>query len=221
LKPQKLCSKSSDIARYDIPTRSEPFILEDACKEILSSRRLGHWRTEREVLQLCEWRSGKKAESRPSEKDRWQRSRDLMNSGVHRVKSQVLGTPSHEAAKWREARSRPSEEDRLQRSRDLANSGVRRVRAQTLGTASHEGARSEKEDNHYIWNIGGPLDPHVGSYIGVSQEKAREFGYGDREIVRGDTPTAGGSVGHNGARVEHRWHEALGISPREVPKYWC
>jgi hypothetical protein len=61
LKPQKLCNKNSDIARRDIPTRSEPFVVEDACKEILSSRRLGHWRTEREVLQYHEWRSGEKA----------------------------------------------------------------------------------------------------------------------------------------------------------------
>jgi hypothetical protein len=46
----KLCSKSSEIARRDIPTRSESFVVEDACKEILSSRRLGHWRIEREAL---------------------------------------------------------------------------------------------------------------------------------------------------------------------------
>jgi hypothetical protein len=61
------------------------------------------------------------------------------------VKTQVLGTPSHEAAKWREDMSRPSEEDRWQRSRDLANSGVPRLRAQALGTPSREGARSEKK----------------------------------------------------------------------------
>jgi hypothetical protein len=86
--------------------------------------------------------------SRPSERTggRWQRSRDLANSGVRRVKAQVLGVQSREArgreaAKWREDRSRPSEEDRWQRSRDLANSGVRRVRAQTLGTPSREDAR--------------------------------------------------------------------------------
>jgi hypothetical protein len=47
-------------------------------------------------------RSGERTRSRPSEEDRWQRSRDLANSGVRRVKAQVLGTPSHEAAKWRE-----------------------------------------------------------------------------------------------------------------------
>jgi hypothetical protein len=57
--------------------------VEDVCKEILSSRRLGHWRTEREVLQLREWRSGEKAESRPSEEDRWreiERSHELGSS---------------------------------------------------------------------------------------------------------------------------------------------
>jgi hypothetical protein len=66
------------------------------------------------------------------------------------------------------------------------------VRAQVLGTPSHEDARREKEDNRWIRITGGPLDPHVGSCIGASQEKAREFGYGDREIARGDIPTAGG-----------------------------
>jgi hypothetical protein len=41
------------------------------------------------------------------------------------------------------------------------------------------------------------LDPHVGSRIGASQEKAREFGRRDREIARSDIPTAGGSGGHS------------------------
>jgi hypothetical protein len=34
--------------------------------------------------------------SHPSEEDRWQRSRDLMNSEVHKVRAQSLGAPSHE-----------------------------------------------------------------------------------------------------------------------------
>jgi hypothetical protein len=83
--------------------------------------------------------------------------------------------------------------------RDLANLGVHRVRVQVLGIQSHEDVISEKEDNHYIRNTRGPLDPHVGSCIGASCEKARDFGYGDREIARGDILTAGGSVGHSGA----------------------
>jgi hypothetical protein len=41
---------------------------------------------------------------------------DLANSGVRRLKTQVLGVLSHEAAKWREDRSHPSKEDRWQRS---------------------------------------------------------------------------------------------------------
>jgi hypothetical protein len=124
---------------------------------------------------------------------------DLANSRVRKLRDQVLGALSHEATKWREARSRPSGEDRWRRSRDLANSEVRRVRTQTLGIPSREDARSEEEDNRWIWILGGPLDPHVGSCIGASQEKDREFGYGDRDIARGDILTAGGSVGHSGA----------------------
>jgi hypothetical protein len=69
---------------------------------------------------------------------------DLVNSGVCRLRAQVLGVLSHEAAKWREGGSHPSVEDRCQRSKDLTNSGVRRVRAQTLGTPSHEDVRRER-----------------------------------------------------------------------------
>jgi hypothetical protein len=43
--------------------------------------------------------------------------------------------------------------------------------------------------------VGGPLDPHVGSCIRASQEKAREFGRGDHEIARSDIPTIGGQCG--------------------------
>jgi hypothetical protein len=42
------------------------------------------------------WRSGERTRSCPSEEDKWQRSRDLVNSGVHRVRAQALGTQSHE-----------------------------------------------------------------------------------------------------------------------------
>jgi len=80
-------------------------------------------------------------------RDRWQEIRDLANSGVRRLRAQALGTPSHEAAKWREARSRPYEKDRWKISKDLVNSEVRWVRTQTLGIQSREDARREKEDN--------------------------------------------------------------------------
>jgi hypothetical protein len=76
------------------------------------------------------------------------------------------------------------EEDACRRSKDLTNSEVRRVKAQAFGTQSHEDARREKEDNHWIQIVGGPLDPHVGSCIGTSREKTREFGHGNREVAR-------------------------------------
>jgi hypothetical protein len=47
-------------------------------------------------------RSGEKTRSRPSEEDRWQRSRDLANSEVRRVRAQTLGTPSREDARSEE-----------------------------------------------------------------------------------------------------------------------
>jgi hypothetical protein len=62
-------------------------------------RGLRHHRTEGEVLQLRERRSGEKTRSHPSEEDKWQRSKDLANSEVHRVRAQTLGAPSHEDAR--------------------------------------------------------------------------------------------------------------------------
>jgi hypothetical protein len=43
--------------------------------------------------------------------------------------------------------------------------------------------------------MGGPLDPHVGSCIGASREKAREFGHGDREVARERDFDIGGLCG--------------------------
>jgi hypothetical protein len=99
----------------------------------------------------------------------------------------VLKVARREDAKRRsgeEVVSHPFEKDRCQRSRDLANLGARRVRAQVLGTTSHEDARSEKMNSRWIWIAGRPLDPHVGSCIGASREKARELGHGNHEVVR-------------------------------------
>jgi hypothetical protein len=84
--------------------------------------------------------------SRPSGEDRWQRSRDLANSGVRRVKAQVLvfKVARREYAKREVARGSGAVHLRRtggERSKDLANSGARRVRAQILGTPSHEDAR--------------------------------------------------------------------------------
>jgi hypothetical protein len=69
------------------------------------------------------------------------------------------------------------------------------VSAQVLGTPSHEDARSEKKNSHWIWITGEPLDLHVGSCIGVSREKTRGFGHGDRDIAISDIPTVGGQCG--------------------------
>jgi hypothetical protein len=52
----------------------------------------------------------------------------------------------------------------------------------------------------------------VGSSIGASQEKAREFGREDHEIARSDIPTTGGSGGHS--RVGE-WNTG-GTKPRDL-----
>lgn len=61
--------------------------------------------------EAAKWRE---AVSHPSGEDRWQKSRDLVNSGARKVNAQVFGVKSHEtrgreAAKWRKAVNRPSE----------------------------------------------------------------------------------------------------------------
>jgi hypothetical protein len=91
-------------------------------------------------------RSGEKIKTvhlgRTHGKDR----RYLTNSGIRRIKAQVVGVQSREARgreveKWREIYSRPSGGTGGERSRDFANLGVRRLRIQTLGTTSCEVAR--------------------------------------------------------------------------------
>ena len=91
-------------------------------------------------------KSGEKIRTIHLGRTRGRDQRDLMNSGVRRIKAQVLGVQSreargHEAMKWREIYSRPSGGTDGERSRDLANSGVCRLRVQTLGTPSREVAR--------------------------------------------------------------------------------
>jgi hypothetical protein len=81
--------------------------------------------------------------SRPSEEDRWQRSRDLMNSEVRRVRAQELGAPSREVAKSRGARivvGSRSREDRWIRN-PIAfrmHSGVRRLKGVIFNFRSRE-----------------------------------------------------------------------------------
>jgi hypothetical protein len=59
--------------------------------------------------------------------DRWQRSGDLTNSGVHRVKAQILGVSSHEDARLRKRDRRVSAFRHL---------GYRELEARGLGVAS-------------------------------------------------------------------------------------
>jgi hypothetical protein len=96
--------------------------------------------------EVAKQRSGEKIRTVHLGRTRGRDRRDLVNSGVRRIKAQVLGVQSREArgrevAKWREIYSRPSGGTGGERSRDLANLGVRRLRVQTLGTPSREVAR--------------------------------------------------------------------------------
>jgi hypothetical protein len=66
--------------------------------EIQGTRELGGSRGRSPKVGCSKSRMAKPREdqSRPSEEDRWQRSRDLVNSEVRRVRVQAFGTPSRE-----------------------------------------------------------------------------------------------------------------------------
>jgi hypothetical protein len=69
--------------------------------------------------------------------------RDLVNSGVRRIKAQVLGVQSHEAAKWREDQEFPSRKDvwqRSERSRELEGS---QDKGPSIGFSKSRGARMQ------------------------------------------------------------------------------
>jgi hypothetical protein len=96
--------------------------------------------------EVAKQRSGEKIRTIHLGRMRGRDQRYLANSGVRRIKTQVLGVQSREVrgrevAKWREIYSRPSGGTGGERSRDLTNSGVRRLRVQTLGTPSREVTR--------------------------------------------------------------------------------
>jgi hypothetical protein len=80
------------------------------------------------------WREDR---SRPSVEDRWQRSRDLVNSGVRRTKAQALGVPSHELRSGERIGTVHLKRMRGRDQGDLTNLGVRMVKVQVLGVASH------------------------------------------------------------------------------------
>jgi hypothetical protein len=90
---------------------------------------------------VANWREDR---SRPSVEDRWQRSRDLVNSGVRRTKAQALGVPSHERRSGERIGTVHLKRMRGRDQGDLTNLGVHRVKVQVLGVASREGARSER-----------------------------------------------------------------------------
>jgi hypothetical protein len=79
--------------------------------------------------EAAKWRE---AVSRPSKEDRWKRSRDLANSGVRRVRAQVLGIQSHEVASSEIPRGKVSE------LTDHRISGIREPSVQPLNSRSHE-----------------------------------------------------------------------------------
>jgi hypothetical protein len=108
---------------------------------------------------VANWREYR---SHPSTDDRWQRSRDLANSGVHRTKAQALGVAIQERRSGERIETIHMKRTRGRDQGDLANSGVRRLKVQVLGVASCEGARSERRTS-----IGSRPQGTVGSARGI------------------------------------------------------
>jgi hypothetical protein len=118
-------------------------------------------------------------------------------------------------------RSEPSiEEDTCQRSRDLANSEVRKVKAQTFGIPSREDTRSEKVNNRWIW-IEDSRWIRTWDRASESRKKIPKELAARIASLRGhEISTVGGQVATTKRRSGIQVAEALGISLREVPRYW-
>jgi DNA-binding CsgD family transcriptional regulator len=104
---------------------------------------------------------------------------------------------------------------------DLANSGARRVKAQTLGIPSPEDARSEKVNNRWIWIQESRWIRTWDRVSGPRKKRLENLGAGIARL-QGAIPRQLETVGAiaesaSGIQVAR----SLGISPREVSKYWC
>jgi hypothetical protein len=160
-----------------------------------------------------------------------ERSRELGARRVEEPKYWVFKVARREDAKWRRGeRIRTIHLRRtvaeIERSRELGSSQGEEPKHWVLQVTRRE----EREgDSHWIQIVGGPLDLHVGSCIGTSQEKVREFGHGDREVARRRYPDSWrivwaiaerewntGGTKPSGSRCEKS--RGIGIRSREVPR---
>jgi hypothetical protein len=92
-------------------------------------------------------RSGEKIRTVHLGRTRGRDRRDLANSGVRRIKAQVLGVQSREArgreaAKWREDQDRPSGKDAWQRSERSRELGGSQDKGPSIGCSKSRGART-------------------------------------------------------------------------------
>jgi hypothetical protein len=83
--------------------------------------------------------------------------------------------------------------EEIERSRELGSSQGERP---SIGCSKSRGREKREGNNRWIQIAGGPLDPHVGSCIEASREKARELGHENCKVAR--------ELGHEFRHLGHR-----------------
>jgi hypothetical protein len=104
---------------------------------------------------------------------------------------------------------------------DLANSRVRRVRAQTLGIPSREDAGSEKVTSRWIWIKESRWIRTWDRISGPRKKRLKNLGAGIARLGEAISRQleAVGAIAESASGIQVA--RSLGISLREVPKYWC
>ena len=96
-------------------------------------------------------RSGEKIRSVHIGRTRGRDRRDLANSGVRKIKAQVLGVQSREArgreaTKWREDQDHPSGKDVWQRSERSRELGGSQDKGPSIGCSKLRGTRTQGDE---------------------------------------------------------------------------
>jgi hypothetical protein len=141
-KPLHQDSRGHERRSPEIAKESEPFDWKkDTCREIthIGDSDIGV----REGSLLTSESKSREDRDCPSEEDRWQRSKDLANSEVRKVRAQELGAPSHECES-REEQRQPLDPGRGRTIGSEPHRAYRAFRGSEVGRTSsrHQKSRS-------------------------------------------------------------------------------